>query len=85
MQKLTIICVLVLSFSNVFAQKCDISVRGKITDSEDSTPISYATLQIIELNKSKSTTTNFDGDYIFERLCENVSNTIEIRHISYHS
>lgn len=81
MQRLLIICLLMCCFSVAFAQKCGITLKGKIIDSKEEAPIAGATLQILNLNKS--TITNLDGEYIFENLCRNASVTIEIRYITY--
>ena len=79
MQKLLIFCVVLCCIAQANAQKCNLTLKGQITDFHDNTTIVGASVHI--LNSDKYTTTNFDGMYEFNNLCENKI-TLEIKHIA---
>jgi iron complex outermembrane receptor protein len=61
------------------AQKCKLTLKGKITDFHDSSLITGASVQIINLNKY--TTSNIAGEFEFNDLCLDKL-IIEIKHIA---
>ena len=79
MQKLLIFCAFLLCFYNTIAQNCTYSLKGKVTDFHDNTSIVSASIHIVNLNKFA--TSNFDGEFVFNNLCEGKL-TIEIKHIA---
>jgi len=64
---------------NTIAQNCQFSLKGKITDFHDSSPIIGASLQI--LNSNINTTTNFDGSFELKNLCRGKI-TLVIKHVA---
>ena len=52
---LVVCCVI----TTTIAQNCQYSLKGKVSDFHDNTPIVGASLQIV--NSNRNTTTNFDG------------------------
>jgi iron complex outermembrane receptor protein len=80
MIKLLCKSVLVICIStSAFAQDCQISFKGKITDFHDSTPIIGASLKIE--NSNQYAITDFDGLFEFKNLCKGKA-IIVIEHIS---
>ena len=80
MIKLFWACVFTVIISNtVIAQDCLYSIKGRVTDFHNSTPISGATLHILEVNKY--TTTNHKGEFEFKNLCS-AKLTIIVQHIA---
>jgi iron complex outermembrane recepter protein len=80
MIKILIKCVFVVCIcTTTFAQECNISLKGKIIDFHDNTPIIGASLHI--LNSNIYTTTTLDGNYEFKNICKGKI-IIEIKHIA---
>ncbi|MFK8060622.1 MAG: carboxypeptidase-like regulatory domain-containing protein, partial [Polaribacter sp.] len=66
-------------FSTTKAQDCTFTFKGKITDFHDNTPITGASVNIINLNKF--TTSNLEGKFEFKSLCAQKI-ILEIKHVS---
>ena len=66
-------------YTTAYAQDCNFSIKGKITDFHDNTPIVGATLQII--NTNIYSTTNSEGNFEFNNFCKG-KYIIEIKHVS---
>jgi iron complex outermembrane receptor protein len=80
MIKLFCKCVLAICITtSAFAQDCQLSFKGKITDFHDGTSIIGASLKV--KNSNKYAITDFDGLFEFNNLCEGKT-TIVIEHIS---
>lgn len=80
MIKALIKCVLVVCVcTSTFAQECNFSLKGKVIDFHDNTPIVGATLRI--LNSKIYTTSNAEGYFEFKNLCKQKV-IIEIKHIA---
>ena len=80
MIKLFCKCVLAICITtSAFAQNCQLSFKGKITDFHDGTPIINASLKIE--NSKKYAVTDFDGMFEFKNLCQGKI-TFIIEHIS---
>jgi iron complex outermembrane receptor protein len=65
--------------TTTIAQNCQYSLKGKISDFHDNTPIVGASLQIV--NSNKYTTTNFEGSFELKNLCKGKV-TLVIKHIA---
>ena len=69
MQKIFFLCIALFGIPNhIAAQNCNLNFKGKITDFHDVTPIIGASIHLINLNKY--TTTNLEGLFEFNDLCE---------------
>lgn len=79
MQKLFIFCAFLWSINHINAQDCNYTFKGKITDFHDNSIIVGASIQII--NTNKFTTSNLEGEFLFNNLCEGKL-TLEIKHIA---
>ena len=79
MQKLFIFCAFLWSLNHINAQDCNYTFKGKITDFHDNSIIVGASIQII--NTNKFTTSNLEGEFLFNNLCEGKL-TLEIKHIA---
>lgn len=78
--KLFYYCVFVCClYTTTSAQKCNLSFKGKVTDFHDSSIIIGASLQIE--NSNKYATTDFDGLFEFNNICEG-KYTIIIKHVA---
>lgn len=78
--KLFFTCLLVcMIFTPTFSQKCTYTFTGKVSDFHDNTPIIGASLHIE--NTNKYTTTDFDGKFEFNNLCEGKIKVI-VKHLS---
>ncbi len=75
-RQLVLLATLLLSFWG-HGQECSFSLRGKVQDFHDKSPLVGATLYIPELEVSAITDLN--GEYIFEKLCAG-NFEIEIMH-----
>ena len=79
MHKLFIICVMLMCFNMLHAQKCTFSFKGNITDFHDNSSLAGASVHIVNLNKF--TSSNLDGNFEFDNLCSGVI-TLEIKHLA---
>ena len=80
MQKIFFLCIALFGIqNNIAAQNCNLNFKGKITDFHDVTPIIGASIHLINLNKY--TTTNLEGLFEFNDLCEGKIK-LEINHIA---
>ncbi|MBU3012003.1 TonB-dependent receptor [Polaribacter vadi] len=80
MIKLFCYCVIAICFTtNVMAQDCTYTFKGKIIDFHNNTPIYGASVQIKNLNKY--TSTNQKGEFEFKNLCKGEL-VIEVQHIA---
>lgn len=80
MQKIFFLCIALFGIqNNIAAQNCNLNFKGKITDFHDVTPIIGASIHVINLNKY--TTTNLEGLFEFNDLCEGKIE-LEIKHIA---
>jgi len=79
MHKLFIICVMLMCFNMLHAQKCTFSFKGNITDFHDNSSLAGASVHIVNLNKF--TSSNLDGNFEFDNLCSGVIN-LEIKHLA---
>lgn len=62
----------------MIAQDCNFTVKGKVLDFHNNSPIMGASIQV--LNTSKYTTTTTDGYFEIKNLCGKV--TLELKHIA---
>ncbi len=78
--KLFYSCVFALCIcTSAFAQKCQLSFKGKVIDSHDNQPLIGASLQIV--NENKYATTNANGSFEFKNICKG-KYTVIVRHVS---
>jgi iron complex outermembrane receptor protein len=66
-------------FTTTIAQNCQYSLKGKISDFHDNTPIVGASLQIV--NSNKNTSTDLDGSFELKNLCKGKV-TLLIKHVA---
>ena len=80
MQKIFFFCIAIL-YSQIYivAQNCSLNFKGKITDFHDNSSIVGASIHIMNLNKYA--TTNLEGIFEFNNLCEGKI-VLEIKHIA---
>ena len=79
MQKIYFLCIaLFFSQIHIDAQNCNLLFKGKITDFHEDTPLTGASIRIINLNKY--TATDLEGFFEFNDLCEGKIE-LEIKHI----
>jgi iron complex outermembrane receptor protein len=65
---LIVLSIIYLSFStNLYSQRCNLSVSGKITDLHDESPIIGALVFIEGTNNFSQTDEN--GEYLIEEIC----------------
>lgn len=79
MRNLLGFCALLLCIYTSNAQKCNLTFRGKIIDFHDKTPLTGASVAILNLNRY--TTADIDGNFKVENLCKGEL-VIEIKHIA---
>ena len=72
--------VFIFFFSNIFSQSQIRVLHGKLLDLEYNTPVEYATVSIIELNKI--TVSNDSGYFSFANIPDDIY-TFKFQHISY--
>lgn len=72
---------LVLFTGISLAQDCNLSIRGRVLDKSDRTPLSFSTL-IIQEDRSKGAIADIHGNFIIEGLCPGEYH-IEITFIGY--
>ena len=66
MHKLFFICVMLMFFNMLHAQKCTFSFKGNITDFHDNSSLAGASVHIVNLNKF--TSSNLDGNFEFDTM-----------------
>jgi len=80
MQKIFFLCIAIFySHIHIAAQNCNLNFKGKIADFHDNTSIIGASLRILNLNKY--TSTDLEGLFEFNNLCEGKI-VLEIQHIA---
>ena len=73
-------CIFVLYIgTTAFAQDCQFSFKGKITDFHNNSPIIGASLHIE--NSNTYTTSDFEGNFEFKNLCAEEI-VVKIKHIA---
>lgn len=60
------------------AQECTLSLRGRVIDDHDRTPLSFAEIQV--LGTGRGAITDMEGNYVLERLCPGTY-TVVISHL----
>ena len=79
MQRLFLLCILLLFSIYTNAQNCNLTFKGKVTDFHNKTPIVGAS--VVVLNLDKYAITDFDGNFEINNLCKGQI-VVEIQHIS---
>lgn len=64
---------------SAYAQDCHITLHGHVIEADTKEPLAYASVIVKEANKGVST--NENGYYEVQGLCENATYTIEINHV----
>lgn len=60
------------------SDSCSFTMRGKIIDQHDGTPLEFATIYLVEENRGA--VSNEKGEYVLKNMC-NGSHTIRITHL----
>jgi len=80
MQKIIFLCIAIFySHIHIAAQNCNLNFKGKIADFHDNTSMIGASVRILNLNKY--TSTDLEGFFEFNDLCEGKI-VVEIQHIA---
>lgn len=78
MRKIIHTFLFLLSFASAFAQECNFTLTGKITDKDDGEPLEFTIVSVKEINFS--TNSNEEGEFKIENLCAG-DYTIRIIHL----